>query len=241
MIWIIGGTSDARKFIEKIDPSLKFLLTIATEGGRDFFQSENLYVGRMTRDEMLEFALDKKVETIVDLSHPYAKIVSKNAKWLSDKIGIRYIRYAREKTVIDEEVSYLNSYEECYNYLKNLRANVFFTTGSKNIKDFEKVKGRSRFIYRILPSRESLALAEEAKVHMRDIVAMLGPFSKDMNKEMFKHYEADYCILKDSGGPGGSLEKIQACKELGIEAVVIGREEEAGISDMDEILRILNS
>lgn len=236
MIWIIGGTSESRKLIKKLDNHCDYVVSIATEGGRGFFETKNLFVGRMTKDEMIDFAREKKITTLVDLSHPYAKIVSKNAKEAAKKLNIEYIRYARKKTDFYNKGIYLNSYEEAYEYLKNIEGTVFFTTGSKNIADFERVRGENRFIYRILPTSESIGLAEKENIHIRDLVAMLGPFSKELNKEMFKGFSVDYCVLKDSGEAGGTAEKIEACIELNIGPIIIGREEEIGYSSLDKIL-----
>ena len=56
---------------------------------------------------------------------------------------------------------------------------------------------------------------------------------------MFKEYDADYVIMKDSGIEGGTNEKIKACINLGIVPVVIGREKEEGIEDLDEIVELI--
>ncbi len=42
---------------------------------------------------------------------------------------------------------------------------------------------------------------------------------------MFKQYKIDIVITKDSGSVGGVPEKIQAAKEMGIDVVIIKRQE----------------
>lgn len=74
---------------------------------------------------------------------------------------------------------------------------------------------------------------------MKDIVAILGPFSLEFNKAMLKEYKADYCIMKDSGKPGGTLEKLQACEDLGVTPIIIGREQEEGIEELKKIEAII--
>lgn len=239
MIWIIGGTSEARELIERLGDINNYIVTIATEDGKEFFDTDNLFIGRLSRDEMTTFAKENNIDMIVDLSHPYAKIVSENASFVSEDLDIEYKRYVRRKAVQDGEYIYLNSYEEAYEFLSNIKGTVFFTTGSKNIKDFEKVRGDKRFIYRVLPAMESIELCKKSHVHMRDIVAILGPFSVDFNKSMLSAYNADYCVMKDSGDAGGTREKIQACLELDVKPIIIGRDEEEGITDLDEIERII--
>lgn len=56
---------------------------------------------------------------------------------------------------------------------------------------------------------------------------------------MFEEYKANYVIMKDSGDKGGTIEKIQACQELRITPIIIGRKDEDGINDLDEIEKII--
>lgn len=239
MKWIIGGTSESRELLNKIKGANNYLMTIATEDGLDFFDSSRVIVGRLNKEEMIKFIEFHNIDMIIDLSHPYAKIVTKNAKEVSMEMGINYIRYVREKTDLEDEEIYLNSYEECYKYLEGIKGTVFFTTGSKNIGDFEKVRKNNRFIYRVLPSLESIEICRNYNVHMRDTVCMLGPFSLELNKALLKEYDSDFCVMKDSGNVGGTMEKIMACRDLDIKPIIIGREDEKGIKDLDDIVKII--
>ena len=239
MIWIIAGTSEAREIIERIMDLDNFIVTIATHGGKEFINTEKLIVGRMTYEEMINFSKEHNITMIVDLTHPYAKIVSQNAKRLSDELEIKYIRYTRDKVNTLSNAICLESYEEAYKYISNIRGTVFFTTGSKNAGDFEKIKGGNRFVYRVLPALDSIKECIKHNISMKDTVAVLGPFSTEYNKIMLKEYGADYCIMKDSGEKGGTMEKIKACEELGVTPIVIVREEEKGINDLDIIEKIM--
>lgn len=55
-------------------------------------------------------------------------------------------------------------------------------------------------------------------------MAIKGPISKELNKAFIKDYDAKALILKDSGPQGGTKEKILACLECDIYALVIKRE-----------------
>lgn len=239
MIWIIAGTSEGREIVARIKDLDNYITTIATDGGKEFINTDKLIVGRMSYEEMIEFSKEHKISMIVDLTHPYAKIVSENAKSLAKELDIKYVRYVRNKVDTISNSIYLNNYEEAYKYLSNISGTVFFTTGSKNAGDFEKIKGNNRFIYRVLPALDSIEECRKHNVSMKDTVAVLGPFSTKYNKVMLEEYKADYCIMKDSGDKGGTMEKIEACEELGITPIVIGREDEKGINDLDTIEAII--
>jgi len=131
------------------------------------------------------------------------------------------------------------SISRCREFLKGVNGCVFFTTGSKNIKDFEPVRGSNRFVYRVLPTVESIAECQKNNVKLRDIIAALGPFSEELNLAMFKEYGADYVVMKDSGKEGGTDEKIKACRRLRIKAVIIGRQNEKGAEDLDAVINLI--
>ncbi len=232
MIWIIGGTSEARILVERLKDKDNFIVTVATVTGEEFIETENLEVGRMTLSQMNNFIKKYKIRVVIDLSHPYAKIVSQNAKKSAKENNIDYIRYMREKTKYNDIIE-VDSYKEAYSFLSNIKGTVFFTTGSKNIGDFEKIKGENRFIYRILPALESIEICKKNKVKLKDIIGFLGPFTLEMNRLMFKESGADYVLMKDSGNPGGTREKILACKSLAITAIIISREKEKGIGSLE--------
>lgn len=239
MIWIIGGTSEARKLLDRIRDLDNYLVTVATESGKEFISGTKLYTGRMDYHQMKKFVRKNCITKIIDLSHPYAKVVTKNAKQVAKEENIQYIRYTRKRIAPSSIGIYLKNYEKAYDYLSKINGTVFFTTGSKNIGDFEKVKGKNRFIYRILPALESIQTCNKYGVKLKDIVAVLGPFSIEYNKIMFKEYKADYVVMKDSGKEGGTLNKIKACEELGITPIIIGRDTEEGFSSLDSIEDII--
>ena len=235
MIWIIGGTSESRELVERIKDLENYIVTSATDSEKEFIDSPNLIIGRMSYEEMIRFVDENNISLIVDLSHPYAKIVTENAKKVAEDKNIKYIRYTRDKVVLKSKGIYLNNYEESYDYLANVKGTIFFTTGSKNIGDFVFLLGNNRFIYRILPALESIKECRKYNIGLKNIVAILGPFSKEYNKIMFKEYDVDYVVMKDSGQQGGTIDKIKACEELNIIPIVIGREDEKGINNLDLI------
>ena len=239
MIWIIGGTSEAKQLIGLLRGKKEFVATVATYSGAEMLQNLQAIVGRMNYSEMVQFIREKSIDTIVDMSHPYALEVSQNAKQASADTGAAYIRFVRKSSTM-EACIFIDSIEKCALYLESVDGCVFFTTGIKNIKDFEKVRGANRFIYRVLPSVFSIQECVLRGVRMEDIIAVLGPVSEDMNYQMFKDYNADYVVMKDSGKEGGTLDKINACVKLGITPIVISRQcEEKGIEDMDELIKAL--
>ena len=241
MIWIIGGTTESSILISRIKGLLKYVISVATYSGREVIddeEHENVVVSRMNYEEMLEFIRVQNIETVIDMSHPYAVEVSENARLACENKKIKYLRFVRKKTEFKNVVC-VNSLGQCIEFLKVIQGCVLFTTGIKNIKDFEAIKDKRRFIYRVLPTIFSMQECASNNIKMKDIIGMLGPFSEELNVSVFKEYAADYVVMKDSGEVGGTPQKIDACFKCGITPVVIGRSFENGIDDMDKLLEMI--
>jgi precorrin-6A/cobalt-precorrin-6A reductase len=238
LIWIIGGTSEASELISKIRGRKNYVVTVATYSGREVLKDNNVVVSRLTREEMVEFIKNKSITMVVDMSHPYAVEVTGNAKYAADCCGVEYLRYVRENSDLKDAIQF-SAIDECKEFLRNIRGCVFFTTGMKNIKDFQEIRGSNKYIYRVLPTVFSIEECVKNNIEMKDIVAVLGPVSEELNIAMFKEYGADYVVMKDSGEKGGTREKISACKALGIVPIVIGRKQEFGISCLEELVEMI--
>ena len=241
MIWIIGGTSETGDFIEKIEGKIEYIVTVATYAGMEVLKGKNVRVKRLDYGEMTQFIKDNNIKTIVDLTHPYAVEVSKNAEEVAADTDTEYIRYVREKAEsgLYNDIITVDGIDQCKDYLKNITGTVLFTTGSKNIVDFESIRAENRFIYRVLPSIFSLEECVQNEIALKDIVAVLGPFSVELNMALFSEYDVDLVVMKDSGTRGGTDEKLLACKNMNIKAVMIGRKEEKGIYDIDELVELI--
>ena len=212
------------------------IVTVATSHGATEIKDRDVLIARLSQDDMEELIDRHSIHTVVDISHPYATEVSRQAQDACEEKGIRYLRYVREK-VHEQNVIYLKSLEECLDFLSTLKGTVFFTTGSKNIRDFESVRGKNRFIYRILPAAFSLDECVKNDVALQDIIAMRGPISENLNIAMFREYHADFVVMKDSGDRGGTPEKLNACYELEITPIVWGRDSEDGESSLRSLLK----
>jgi len=240
LIWVIGGTSEAKQLINRLKGKKEFVATVATYSGAEMIHDLQPIVGRMDYKEMVQFIREKSIDTIVDMSHPYALEVTQNARAASCETGTVYIRFVRKSSDM-EDCIFVESIEKCVSYLKNVKGCVFFTTGIKNIRDFEKIRDSNRFIYRVLPSVFSIQECVDRGIRMEDIIAILGPVTEEMNYQMFRDYKVDYVVMKDSGKEGGTIEKINACKRLDITPIVILRQsEEKGIENIEEILKVLS-
>lgn len=227
MIWVIGGTKDSREFIERAPLKERLIVTTATEyGGKllDGIDKIEVISKALTLEEMDIFVKENKIDMIVDLSHPYAVEVSKNAIEISKKNKIEYIRYEREVVEIDGIIEFKNI-EDMINYIDSSEKRVLSTIGGNNIAKFKNMRYLSNVYFRVLPKSEILKKMEECGILAKNIIAMQGPFSKELNIALIKQLNINCLITKKSGDTGGEREKIEASKETGIELLYLTKDE----------------
>lgn len=234
MIWIVGGTTEAVTLGKLLDGQ-SYVITYGTEEGVERGIGNSIY-NRMDELQMERFIVDYNIDLVLDVSHPYAQNVTRNVHTAAKNMGVTYLRYERTTTPIPQNAIVVETVDECCNFFKKKQGTVFISTGSNNVVDFESVRRKNRFIYRILPTTESITKVRNAGVGIEDIVAMMGPFSEEINISMLRFFDAEYMVLKDSGEAGGTYEKLSACEKTNVTPIVIGRTGGNYLSDWEEFI-----
>lgn len=229
MILFLAGTSDSRAVAAKLkEAGVSLVLSTVSPYGRVLAEAEGLEC----RDGALDvFGLEKwlrenKASLLVDGTHPYAVVASQTAMDAAEAAGISYIRLERpEKEIKTASWIYrVRSTEDAAEKAFELGSTILLTTGSRTLSVFMNRKPeKSRLIARILPEPEGIATARNLGFLPRDVIGMEGPFSEEMNMALIRHVQADVMVMKNSGGAGGTFEKLTACEKEKIFAVVIDR------------------
>ena len=136
---------------------------------------------------------------------------------------------------------YFQNTAACVEALKKTEGKIFLTTGSKELSVFCREETiRKRLVVRVLPGMESLQECVRNGLEGRQIIAMQGPFSKEMNLAMIRQYQASVLVTKESGKTGGEDTKLAAAGEAQIPSYIILRpDEKTPVMDMDEVLEQL--
>ncbi|RGZ00588.1 precorrin-6A reductase [Clostridium sp. AM58-1XD] len=228
-IMIFGGTSEGRRLAEScIDNGIAAVYSAVSEyGGSLLPESPLLEVQEkaLTEAEMKAWMEEIQPDMVVDATHPYAACVSEYIKKNCGLLGIRRLRIVREESASGwDGIVSVRSAEEAAGYLSGRAGNILVTTGSKELETFTKVPGyEERLFVRVLPSVEVLKKCSSLSIRGKHVIAMQGPFSREMNAAMMRQLNIRFLVTKEAGAAGGFAEKISAAEELGIQAVVIGR------------------
>lgn len=245
-VLIFGGTTEGRNLSEfLLDLGFMVVLCVATDyGASKIGKNSHLEIiqKRMDRDEMINFISEHSFDYVVDGTHPYANIVTKNIKEACDNQNIKLLRLTREKSKIDRDITYVRNIDMAVDFLKNTEGNIFLTIGSKGLEKFTEINDFNKRCYvRIIPMVASLEKATKLDFNRKNIICMEGPFSLELNKIMFKMANAKYLVTKESGQVGGFHEKIRAGKNMGCHIVVISRPNDEEGYTWDRIIDFFRS
>ncbi len=235
-ILIFSGTTEGRSLSEMLEKNcIKHTVFVATEYG-EMLQPKGEYTlveeGRKTESEIRNYALE--AEVVVDATHPYAALVSENIKRAVNGTKAKLIRVLRDSDDADmsECISYFDSVDDCSGALEKETGNILFTTGSKDLSQLcYGITDKSQIYARVLPTTAGLEACERAGIRFDHIIALQGPFTKELNLSLIRQYGIEVLVTKDSGNNGGFHEKIEACTEAGIKVFCIKRPvSESGVS-----------
>lgn len=243
-IVLFAGTSEGRRLaLHCAAEGRQVIVCVATEYGEQVLpDDENIRVhcGRMDEQEMYDFLRQEQLQpgtehvTVIDATHPYAVLVSQTLQKVCADCGIEYVRLMRESemdAVKDTRVHPVDTITEAADLAEHMDGPIFLTTGSKELSAFvHGISDRARVYVRVLPSRESMELCEQAGVSGKQIICMQGPFSQELNQAMYAHIGARILVTKESGQPGGFADKLQAALAQGMDCIVIRRPKEQGFT-----------
>lgn len=229
---IFGGTVEGRRICEALKRTeLMLHVCVATEYGADLLLEDSrtkVHVGRMDKEQIKDFLRQISPQLVVDATHPYAALVTENIAGACTELQVPVIRVVREQdkssAAYGEDILYVDHVDEAVDYLQESTGKIFITTGSKELEHFTRLSDyQERCIARVLPVPSVIESCSRLGFSGRNLIAMQGPFSEEMNYCMLKQADCRFLVTKDSGKEGGYQEKCKAAMRAGAKVIVIRR------------------
>ncbi len=245
MIWILSGTKDGAELIRFLKKEgfqvfasavTEYGAALSKKAGADYVSAKALnYKG------MGEVIKKKKIDAVVDATHPFAAEASKNAMKACKSAKVKYLRYGRKAAEIPNStlIHYARDFKEAGKKARQLGDVIFFAAGSRNLEVFLENAKEKKVIARILPDVSSVQRCFKLGLKPENVVAVKAPFSEAFNKAMLREYGAEVLVTKESGTVGGVEAKVNAALALDIPVVIIERpkiEYRAVAGDYSEVL-----
>ncbi|HWR30875.1 MAG TPA: precorrin-6A reductase [Negativicutes bacterium] len=230
MILVLAGTLDGREIAAGLSAAgYKVIASVVSDYGRVLAEQSGVkaQAAAMTDKELEQFIRSEGIRLIIDATHPYAVNVSKNAAKAAEQAQIPCLRYERPSSDLPAYHKLLVAQDMPAAAALAVKAGstVFLTTGSHTLSVFRAaaLQTNCRLIARVLPQPEVISACLAAGFSPGEIVAVQGPFSQELNMALFREFQADVMVTKNSGAVGGTDSKIAAAMALEMTIIVVQR------------------
>lgn len=241
---IFAGTTEGRElagFLLSQDAAVT--ACVATEYGETLLPpAERLTVlsGRMDAGEMAALLRERSFDLVIDATHPYAAAVTENIAAACTETGTEYLRLLRSGVCSPEDAVFVPDIPAAVALLNRDDGNILLAMGSKELNKYTEIVNFSERVWaRVLPTEEALAACRGAGLPPSHVIAMQGPFSRELNAALLRQVRARWLVTKDSGGAGGFKEKSEAASQAGARLVVLGRPPQREGSGLSETVALL--
>lgn len=242
-ICVFAGTTEGREVVSFLQGQAEVYACVATEYGQTLLPrggQVTVSAVRLSQEEMEALFRTHRFDLVIDATHPYADVVTRNICAACAATGTQYHRLLRADCAAGENAVYVPDIDGAVAYLAVTQGTILLTTGSKELRRFAALPDFAQRTYaRVLPMEQSLQLCREAGLQPSHILAMQGPFSVEMNAAMLKSTGAAYMVTKSSGTAGGFEEKISAAAAAGVTSVIIGRPPQQAGTGLEQTLEML--
>lgn len=234
MILLVGGTSEAVEMARSLDRAGKsYILTVATDYG--YTEAASKVAGRVLKGPFDSAAFgrllaDHSITVVVDAAHPFAGELRRQLTRAANRAGVRLVRLERPSVPVEPnaKVTYfanpaaLGAWLRAQDYTR-----ILVATGIKGLSALADFLELEKVYVRLLPAEESISTALRLGIRPSHIIAMEGPFSRQLNEAIFRHLGIDLLITKESGQAGGFTAKLEAALACGCRVAVLRRPEPA--------------
>lgn len=244
---ILGGTGEAVELTDQLAKLNNWNIIYSVVGvtRNPILPDVNIRTGGFGGpDGLKNYLIGNNINILVDLTHPYATVISNSALTASVDCGISYVRYNRPEWTCEPKDHWI-AVKDIGQAIAAIPqdSRVFLTIGRKDYPEF-LVRRDVSFVVRVIePPGTAADLGhdqtnipvcknsgcEQMKENVRFVVAR-PPFSLEQELQLLEEYEIEYLVTKNSGGEA-SYGKLVAARQLGVPVIIIDRPEFFGMDD----------
>ena len=182
-VWILSGTSDgpviANRLLE-LNYSV-FASVLTYKAGKAYIENPKLHIitGKLNnKDQIINFINKNKITCVVDATHPFAVIISKNLSNACKEINIPLLLFERNSLINNtNNFFYIDDLKDI-NSADIENKNILLAIGSRFLKDTANyyMNCKANVFTRVLPTYESITKAFGSSIKNSNI-AILEPVS----------------------------------------------------------------
>lgn len=220
-ILILGGTLEARELAEELAARRRYAATLSLAGRTVKPARHPVPVrsgGFGGADGLAHYLRAENIDFLIDATHPYAAIMSRNAAEAARTAGVMLVALRRAPWIAapGDRWTEVADAAQAVGALGELPRRVFLAIGRQEIGPFRQAPQHHYLVRSVEPIDPPLKVPRAAYIVAR------GPFSEDDDRLLLGAHRIDAVVAKNSGG-SATYGKIVAARALGIEVIMLRR------------------
>jgi len=224
---ILAGTAEARAVIDRLVADGRFAITASLAGATPnpaALPVATINGGFGGADGLATYCRDHAIDLLIDVTHPFARHISRNARLVAAGTGIPLLRFDRPpwQPLEGDDWRSFASWQEMADAIP-AGSRVFLAGGTQSIEIFTQRRDITLL---------ARALNVEGRVAPDNVTFINALPSTSIEAECRQFVEADITLLccKNSGGEA-SFAKIAAARQLGLPVWLLARRSDMLESD----------
>ena len=162
---------------------------------------------------------------IVDATHPFATEISGQLIGLARELEFLTCAMRGQKSSAGPPAIYCRDMEAAAAEAVEKGTRIFLATGTKDLSTFVRYRSAAerQWFVRLASDPASLERALQLGIPRSRLCAMQGPFSKEFNEALWRSWNIDCVVTKDSGEAGGFQAKAEAARAVDATLIVVER------------------
>tara|TARA_B100000945_G_scaffold297242_1_gene276169 strand:- start:2520 stop:3317 length:798 start_codon:yes stop_codon:yes gene_type:complete len=207
-VWILSGTADGPVLANKL---LKlnyevFASVVTYKAGKSYLKNSKLHIitGKIKdKDEIISFIKKNKIKFVVDATHPFALIISKNLNSACNETNTPLLVFERKSLIKkSNKMNYISSIKD----IKKIDLedkNILLAIGSRLLNETASyyLNLGANVFTRILPTHESISIAFGSCIKNSNIAILEPSKTSDctLEKKLCNFWQIDYVLCRESG------------------------------------------
>jgi precorrin-6A/cobalt-precorrin-6A reductase len=207
-VWILSGTSDGPEIANRLlELNYSVFASVLTyKAGQAYIENPKLHIitGKLNnKDEIINFIKKNQIKCVIDATHPFALIISKNLNNACEENNTPLLVFERKSLIKNtNNFIYIDDLKDI-NKVDLEDKNILLAIGSRFLNDTASyyINCKANVFTRVLPTYESITKAFGSCIRNSNI-AILEPSKNEgsiLEKKLCEFWEIDYVLCRESG------------------------------------------
>lgn len=217
---LLGGTVDARHMAASLhERGVTLIYSIAGLVRLPTLPCEIALGGFSEHGGLANYIKQREIGAILDVTHPYAAMMSQTARETAKDCSIPYWRFSRSawQPVVGDIWHDVDNWSELLPLLSD-KQSIFLSTGQvAQAVLLELLETPRKKVILRTAVRPNFDLPKNI-----EWIKAIGPFNLESERALLKQYDVDAVVSKNSGGDA-VVAKLQAARELSVPVFMFSR------------------